>query len=63
MNKNKVTTAQAALEHILDGMTVTIHTLFVAIKIGKSSLPKVLPYMLWYYIAILMGLMLVTYRF
>lgn len=37
------------------------NTLFVAIKIGKSSLPKVLPYMLWYYIAILMGLMLVTY--
>lgn len=37
------------------------NTLFVAIKVGKSSLAKVMPYMLMYYVAILVGLMLVTY--
>lgn len=37
------------------------NTLFVAIKVGRSSLSKVMPYMLWYYVAILVGLLLVTY--
>lgn len=37
------------------------NTLFVAIKVGKTSLAKVMPYMLMYYGAILAGLMLVTY--
>lgn len=37
------------------------NTLFVAIKVGKTSLAKVLPYMLGYYGAILVGLILVTY--
>lgn len=37
------------------------NTLFVGIKIGKTSLAKVMPYMLMYYIAILAGLLLVTY--
>lgn len=37
------------------------NTLFVAIKVGRSSLAETLPYMIWYYIAILAGLMLVTY--
>ena len=37
------------------------NTLFVAIKVGKSSLAKVMPYMLGYYGAILTGLLLVTY--
>ena len=37
------------------------NTLFVAIKGGRSSLSKVMPYMLWYYVAILLGLLLVTY--
>ncbi len=37
------------------------NTLFVAIKVGKTSLAKVMPYMLFYYGAILTGLMLVTY--
>lgn len=37
------------------------NTLFVAIKIGKTSLGKVMPYMLIYYILILLGLLLVTY--
>lgn len=37
------------------------NTLFVAIKVGDSSLAKTIPYMLWYYVAILIGLMLVTY--
>ncbi len=37
------------------------NTLFVAIKIGKTSLAKVMPYMLMYYAAILVGLLLVTY--
>lgn len=37
------------------------NTLFVAIKVGKTSLSKVMPYMLMYYAAILLGLMLVTY--
>lgn len=37
------------------------NTLFVAIKVGKTSLAKVMPYMLLYYVAILVGLVLVTY--
>ena len=37
------------------------NTLFVAIKVGKTSLAKVMPYMLIYYAAILIGLLLVTY--
>lgn len=37
------------------------NTLFVAIKVGKTSLGKVMPYMLMYYVAILVGLLLVTY--
>lgn len=37
------------------------NTLFVAIKVGKTSLAKVMPYMLLYYVAILIGLLLVTY--
>ena len=37
------------------------NTLFVAIKVGKTSLAKVMPYMLVYYAAILIGLLLVTY--
>ncbi len=37
------------------------NTLFVAIKVGDTSLQKTMPYMLWYYLAILVGLILVTY--
>lgn len=37
------------------------NTLFVAIKVGDTSLSKVMPYMIRYYIAILIGLILVTY--
>ena len=37
------------------------NTLFVGIKIGRTSLGKVMPYMLLYYVAILAGLLLVTY--
>jgi len=37
------------------------NTLFVGIKVGKTSLSKVMPYMLMYYVAILIGLLLVTY--
>ncbi|MCI7126363.1 MAG: TRAP transporter large permease [Agathobaculum sp.] len=37
------------------------NTLFVAIKVGRSSLPQVMPYMLGYYLMILAGLLLVTY--
>lgn len=37
------------------------NTLFVAIKVGKTSLSKVMPYMLIYYAFILIGLLLVTY--
>lgn len=37
------------------------NTLFVGIKVGKTSLAKVMPYMLLYYAAILVGLLLVTY--
>lgn len=37
------------------------NTLFVGIKIGKTSLAKVMPYMLMYYVAIIAGLLLVTY--
>ncbi len=37
------------------------NTLFVAIKVGKTSLAKVMPYMLMYYVSIIVGLLLVTY--
>jgi len=37
------------------------NTLFVGIKVGRTSLAKVLPYMLLYYVAIIAGLLLVTY--
>ena len=37
------------------------NTLFVAIKIGRTALGKVMPYMLFYYLLILTGLLLVTY--
>lgn len=37
------------------------NTLFVAIKVGQTSLEKTMPYMMRYYIAILIGLLLVTY--
>ncbi|WP_297789115.1 TRAP transporter large permease [uncultured Anaerococcus sp.] len=37
------------------------NTLFVAIKVGDTSLAKVMPYMLKFYGAILIGLLLVTY--
>lgn len=37
------------------------NTLFVAIKVGRTSLAKVMPYMLMFYAAILFGLLLVTY--
>lgn len=37
------------------------NTLFVGIKVGDTSLAKVMPYMFRYYIAILIGLLLVTY--
>ena len=37
------------------------NTLFVAIKVGRTTLAKTMPYMLAYYAAILVGLMLVTY--
>lgn len=37
------------------------NTLFVAIKVGRTSLVKVMPYMFMYYLAILVGLLLVTY--
>ncbi|MDO4270998.1 MAG: TRAP transporter large permease [Eubacteriales bacterium] len=37
------------------------NTLFVAIKVGRTTLAKTMPYMLWYYAAILIGLLLVTY--
>ena len=37
------------------------NTLFVAIKVGDTSLAETIPYMLWYYAAILTGLLFVTY--
>ena len=37
------------------------NTLFVAIKVRNTTLEKTIPYMLWYYAAILAGLLLVTY--
>lgn len=37
------------------------NTLFVAVKVGKTSLARVMPYMLMFYAAILIGLLLVTY--
>ena len=35
--------------------------LFVAIKVGDTTLTKTIPYMMWFYLAILIGLLLVTY--
>ena len=37
------------------------NTLFVSIKVGNTTLAKVMPYMLLYYAGILVGLLLVTY--
>ena len=37
------------------------NTLFVGIKIGRTTLAKVMPYMMMYYVAIIIGLLLVTY--
>ena len=37
------------------------NALFVGIKVGRTSLEKILPYMLLYYAAIIGGLLLVTY--
>ena len=37
------------------------NTLFVAIKVGNTTLAKTMPYMLCYYAAILAGLLMVTY--
>lgn len=37
------------------------NTLFVAIKVGKTTLARVMPFMILYYAAILTGLLLVTY--
>jgi len=37
------------------------NTLFVGIKVGNTTLSKTMPYMLLYYVAILVGLLLVTY--
>ena len=37
------------------------NTLFVSIKVGNTTLAKTIPYMIWYYAAILIGLLLVTY--
>ncbi len=37
------------------------NALFVGIKVGRTSLSKVMPYMLMYYVAIIGGLLLVTF--
>ena len=37
------------------------NALFVGIKVGRTTLAKVMPYMLLYYAAIILGLLLVTY--
>ena len=37
------------------------NALFVGIKVGRTTLAKVMPYMLMYYTAIILGLLLVTY--
>ena len=37
------------------------NALFVGIKVGRTTLAKVMPYMLMYYAAIIGGLLLVTY--
>ena len=37
------------------------NALFVGIKVGRTTLAKVIPYMLMYYAAIILGLLLVTY--
>ena len=33
----------------------------MGIKVGRTTLAKVMPYMLMYYVAIILGLLLVTY--
>ena len=38
-----------------------VNALFVGIKVGRTTLAKVMPYMLMYYAAIILGLLLVTY--
>ena len=37
------------------------NALFVGIKVGRTTLAKVMPYMLMYYAAIILGLLLITY--
>ena len=37
------------------------NALFVGIKVGRTTPAKVMPYMLMYYAAIILGLLLVTY--
>ena len=37
------------------------NALFVGIKVGRTTLAKMMPYMLMYYAAIILGLLLVTY--
>ena len=37
------------------------NALFVGVKVGRTSLEKIMPYMLMYYVAIISGLLLVTY--
>ena len=37
------------------------NALFVGIKVGRTTLAKVMPYMLMCYAAIILGLLLVTY--
>ena len=37
------------------------NALFVGIKVGRTTLAKVMPYMFMYYAAIILGLLLVTY--
>ena len=37
------------------------NALFVGIKVGRTTLAKVMPYMLMYYASIILGLLLVTY--
>ena len=37
------------------------NALFVGIKVGRTTLAKAMPYMLMYYAAIILGLLLVTY--
>ena len=37
------------------------NTLFVAIKVGDTTLAEVMPYMIRFYVGILLGLILITY--